>query len=275
MSSSGILKRYNDISFTIIYNYYIKEPVTRRFCNVVSEIDKKIKKDKLISENEILRVRNKFKPGDIIVKRDNYQLTNIGIQGFWKHSGIYIGGEYELDQYFRNIPFLNGLRPTEYLKIYYNKVYEIVKNNRYLIIEVLGEGVVINPVEKIAKVDYLAVMRCNLLKEDIFKSLLIAFGSYAKPYDYLFNFKTDEGLVCSELIYKSYRPTPDKSGINFNLGKFNGKPFLFPNDIVRQFCEEHSKSVSKLKLVLFYDRIEGRNRVLLRNARAFCKSWER
>ncbi len=49
-------------------------------------------------------IKEELLPGDILLKRNNYQLTNMGLPGFWTHSGIYIGSLEELDKYFMDMP---------------------------------------------------------------------------------------------------------------------------------------------------------------------------
>jgi hypothetical protein len=135
--------------------------------------------------------------------------------------------------------------------------------------------VVISPVEHIAKVDYLAALRTNLDKNDILKSLLSAFEYLGTPYDYLFDFSNDNELVCSELIYLSFRPSPSKNGVSFTMGQLDGETFLSPNDIAKQFSMELDQPTSQFKLVFFYDAKKRLGKSITRNEGAFAKSWKR
>lgn len=63
----------------------------------------------------IAEYRGTFEPGDIVLQRRNWYMSNVGIPGFWPHMALYIGTVAELDDYFRGIPGLAGKTVSEYL----------------------------------------------------------------------------------------------------------------------------------------------------------------
>lgn|GEM_PF-2747840 len=249
--------------------------IQKGICVVAADIDFSFRADKFISNDDLKQIKDSLQSGDIIIKRNDNQLSNVGIPGFWTHSGIYVGSLSDLDSCFKGISFLGDMLPSEYLKENYHEVYEKMYGRQSLIIEGIGKGVVINPVEHIAKVDYLAALRPNLKREDVFKSLLTAFEYLDTPYDYLFDFSNDNELVCSELVYLSFKPSPNKAGITFAFGSLNGDPFLSPNDIAKQYGEELKAADQQLKLVFFYDAEKRLRKSVRRNEAAFAKSWKR
>ncbi|MFT3738131.1 MAG: YiiX/YebB-like N1pC/P60 family cysteine hydrolase [Breznakibacter sp.] len=229
----------------------VQEPINKAICFLFADIDYSFKRHKAIRGREIKEIEKMLAPGDILVKRNDYQLSNLGISGFWSHCGIYLGDFDRLDEFFKDVPMLQGKKASEYIKSYNFGVYHRLSNKRNMIIEAVGEGVCINPLENIAKVDYLAAMRPQLSREDIFKSLLVAFDYLGFPYDYLFDFSNDDELVCSELVYRAFSSGGDKKGMLFQMKDRYGKNFLFPNDLGVQCCAEAGIEEKNLGFVLF------------------------
>jgi hypothetical protein len=249
--------------------------IQKGICEVCADIDFSFRPEKFISKEDLQHIKDTLRPGDIIIKRNDEQLSNVGIPGFWTHSGIYVGSLAQLDSCFSGIAMLGAQKPSTYIQENYHEAYERLADKKGLIIEAIGKGVVINPVEHIAKVDYLAALRTNLEKGDIFKSLLTAFEYLGTPYDYLFDFSNDNELVCSELIYLSFRPSPSKKGINFIMGELDGETFLSPNDIAKQYSVEWKQPSPQLKLVFFYDAERRHRTSVSRNEAIFAKTWKR
>lgn len=249
--------------------------IQKGICEVAADIDFSFRRDKFISDEDLQQIKSNLHPGDIIIKRNDEQLSNVGIPGFWTHSGIYVGSLAQIDSCFAGISMLNQHSPSDFLKEYYPNVYEDMQGRDDLIVEAIGKGVVINPVEHIAKVDYLAALRTKLDKESLFKSILIAFEYLDTPYDYLFDFSNDNQLVCSELIFNAFKPTANKNGVSFIMGTLNGKVFLSPNDIAKQYAIEDTMPAQQLDLVFFYDAERRQRKSVRRNEAAFAKSWKR
>ncbi|HOE05031.1 MAG TPA: YiiX/YebB-like N1pC/P60 family cysteine hydrolase [Bacteroidales bacterium] len=249
-----------------------RKPLQKAVCNAFSDIDLSFRKQKYIGGKELESITVALYPGDILIKRNDLQVSNIGIAGFWTHSGIYLGSTEQIDQYFAGIEMLGNQKASDYIRENYGEIYRCLQKHKPLIIEAIGEGVVINPLDHIARVDYFAALRPRLPREEIFRSLLIAFSHYGKPYDFLFDFGTDDALVCSELVFKSYCETPDKKGLSFIENSYEGKFFYYPTDFVRQFCLEHGSPDAAFSFVLFYDAsLKEKNKVY----GDFCNTLQR
>lgn len=267
------LTTFDEIRLFLKQNF--RWSIQKGICEVCADIDFSFRPEKFISKESLQQIKDSLRPGDIIIKRNDEQLANVGIPGFWTHSGIYVGSLERIDSCFTGIAMLRGEKPSTYIQDNYPEAYEKISGRSNLIIEGIGKGVVINPVEHIAKVDYLAALRTNLDKDDIFKSLLTSFEYLGTPYDYLFDFSNDNELVCSELVYLSFRPSPNKKGVNFMMGELNDKAFLSPNDIAKQYSIELKQPSSQLNLVFFYDAERRNRKSVTRNETAFSKSWKR
>jgi len=270
ISNTTVATETDEASKHFIKNRF-RRPIQKAICNSISNVDLSGRKQKYISNHELTLIKKQLKPGDILLKRNEDQLINIGIPGIWTHAAIYIGGEKEINEYFKNIEMLGSIKPFDYIKYHYPTIAAKLKNSKHTIIEAIGEGVVINPLQHCAAVDCFVALRSKLELQALFQSLLLAFDNFSKPYDFLFDFESDDALVCSELVYKVFKPTADKQGIVFNMGNLSGKPFLSPNDIAKQFCEERNTSTPSFKLVLFYYGDSKVKKALLNDDNELCR----
>lgn len=242
-------------------------------------IDFSNRPQKFVTRDKVENIRKELLPGDILLKRSNWQVTNFGITGFWTHSGLYIGSIRELDEYFADIKTENGLSLTKYLEEYYPKVYNSLSkepiqdgNN---IIEGIAAGVVINRLENIAAVDYFAALRPRLSKKEKMIAIIRALGFIDRPYDYRFDLVTDNEMICSEVIYKSYLNGAGMKGLTLDLTEKNLRLSFTPNDFAKKFDNEFDSETRELDLVIFYDASEKSRESFLSSEKEFRKSWTR
>ncbi|MBW9152389.1 YiiX/YebB-like N1pC/P60 family cysteine hydrolase [Clostridium estertheticum] len=244
----------------------------------ITGVDYSSRKEKYISNEDINIFKEELVPGDVLLKRNNHQLTNIGLPGFWTHTGIYVGCLEKLDEYFGDMLLGDCLCVSEYVKVIYPKVYDSLwseeVNDREYIIEVIAPGVVISPLDAIAKVDYFSALRPRLSKEDKLKALFTAFESLGKAYDYNFDIMTDNALFCSELIYKAYLSSSNKKGITFDLQPKVGRLLLSPNSIIEKFDSEFNTENAEFDFVVFYDGNAREKKAIRRNATDLKKTWK-
>ena len=227
-----------------------------------------------------------LEPGDIMLSRKNWYISNLGLPGFWPHAILYIGAPDKLDAYFdtpevrAHVRTLSGedLSLAEYLeRTYPSQWLQYTRGEHeqpYRVIEAISEGVVFNTLEH-ASGDYLAVMRPRLDKLAKAQAVLHAFSELGKPYDFDFDFATDHALVCTELVYRSYRPAAGKAGLAFPLARVAGRQTLPANDIARLYAEEHDSSDRQLDFVYFLDAREADSVAVLSDEEAFRRSYER
>ncbi|OPZ96821.1 MAG: 2',5' RNA ligase family [Bacteroidetes bacterium ADurb.Bin408] len=265
-------------TFDEIINYFrqnVQKKFQREFLVLIKDVDFSFRKDKYLNAEEQINLKKNLQPYDIILRRNEMQLTNIGIPGFWTHSGIFIGSLAILDRIFGGLALLNEQSPSAYIEENYPEVYGQLKDKTDLVIEAISEGVVIKPLEHIANSDYLVVLRTHLPKEDRFKSLMTAFEYFNTPYDFLFDFSNDNEVVCSELVYNSFRPHHDKTGVTFKMGEREGKPMLSPNDIARQYCQELKKDSGQLDVVYYFNAVSARKIKPEHYQNDFCKTLKK
>lgn len=250
-----------------IIKRYFREPIQKALCDIFGDVDLSFKDRKSINNRQISQIGKQLQSGDLLLKRNDYQLSNIAIPGFWTHSGIYLGSLKEMDKRFANLPILNGVKASDYIKIHYYPVYRKMLYRNNLIFEAVGDGVTVNALRHIAGVDYFVAIRPQLETSEIFASLLRAFNYYDKPYDYLFDIESDDAMICSELIYKSLQS--NGGVVKFKLSDREGKPFLSPSDIALQCIDEHNEAVPKLKMVVYCGLLEHSTKSAFQSFEAF------
>lgn len=228
------------------------------------------KREYFITPEILAEYRDRLQPGDILVERRNWHMTNIGIPGFWPHTALYVGTLDEINATFDQL----GFQPSEKIKEQCPEVYAALSRtdeNGYslCVLEAIRPGVVFQSLEKSAKCDYLGVVRPDLPQLEKFNALLAAFSNYQKPYDLNFDFTTDNALVCSELVYKAYQSC---GRLPFKPEVINGRLLLPPNEMVEQIAAHLRDAFS---FVLFLDASEKENCVVEGTRDSFIKSWSR
>lgn len=247
-------------------------PVQKNIAVQMSHI-RTARRDYLITPDILADHVGQLEPGDILVQRRNWHMTNIGIPGFWPHTALYVGTPGELDAYFGEL----GFPPTETIKALYPAAFAALGTEGedgfpVRVIEAIRPGVVFQSLETSAKCDYLGVVRPNLSKAEKFRALLAAFSHYGKPYDLNFDFATDNELVCSELIYKSYKVAGE---LPFDPEIVSGRLLLPPNRMIEQTIENLDGENASFSFVLFLDALEKSGEIVEQNVDAFKASWAR
>lgn len=242
----------------------------------------------LITEADIAKIAQQLEPGDIIVQRREWALTNVGIPGYWTHSALYVGTPAQWQRYFGDDSTSRWIEAQGYEDGSFEELlrgsYPIVHaeltagsatGEPLPIVESLKPGVILNTMEKSLAADGLAVLRPKLSRKEKAVALIQAFGYVGRPYDYNFDFLTDSSLVCSELIYKAYEPSEHSTGVTFETHELFGRFITSPNDMVREFDENFGTDRQQLDLVLFFDGIEDLRRVIPSTPTEFRNSWRR
>ncbi|HYH95147.1 YiiX/YebB-like N1pC/P60 family cysteine hydrolase, partial [Hyalangium sp.] len=227
-------------------------PVQKNVAEWLGDTRVRRKGQPLISREQVFKVLEKMEPGDIIVARQNWYLSNIGLPGFWPHAELYVGTPELVSAYFDGdaevktwLATLPGQPKTlaEYLSRQFPAKWALYTGkdehgDPIRIIEAISEGVSFTGPEHGMRVDYMGVMRPRLSKKDKAQAIIRAFTYQGRPYDFNFDFFSDGALVCTELVFKCYAPSPTFRGVRLPLVSVAGRMTLPANDIVRQFDEE-------------------------------------
>lgn len=242
----------------------------------------------LVTHADLDAMQAKLEPGDIVVARHNWYLSNVGLPGFWPHAELYLGTWTELDAYFDTdeVKAFLGRLPgghttlSSYLKATWPEAwssYEATGDDGtpMRIVEAVSEGVVFSSLYKGAGADYVGVMRPRFDKVAKAQAVIRAFGMTGRPYDFNFDFLTDEALVCTELVYKAWSPAEGKAGPKLDLQLVMGRTTLPANDIVRQFAAQQERPERELDFVYFLDGHEVEGKAVVSDVASFAASWER
>lgn len=198
-----------------------------------------------------------LQPWDIILTRQNWAATNIGIPWFWKHMSMYVGTGGFLHDAFHRVD-----------------IWDLHDEEHY-IIEAIGMGVRCVPLTVLAEHnDYLAIMRPRFSDEKKVRAIKKTLNLLGEEYDYSFNFYSDKNYVCSTLVTKAYMPESESDeGIHISLTRIGTGITYPPNDIVKKMKNEKKKS--ELEFVAFIDANEKSWLSFLGTESSFFASGER
>jgi RNAse (barnase) inhibitor barstar len=233
-------------------------------------------RDFFIPTHALKNYKQKLMPGDILLERRNWFMSNIGIPGFWPHVAFFIGTLEDIDKTFSGIDMLAGKVPSAYLKEKFPLPCEsMAQQDEYgfpkSVIEALKNGIVLTSFEHSGNADYLAVLRPRLSMEQKFKAIIRALGYYGRPYDYNFDFATDNALVCSELVYKAFE---DSGNLSLQPVTMNGRTIIPPNLIAQKFDELFTKDTRQFDLILYLEGNEKQESFFQRDVSDFRKTWQ-
>lgn len=237
----------------------------------------------LISLEQVREAAKKSEPGDVIVERRNWYLSNIGLPGFWPHAALWVGSPDELIAWSATDPEIEkafGKPLSQYLAERHPEAWKAYttpdhEGNPRRILEAISEGVSFNAAEESIRADYVAAMRPKLSKVEKAKAIDRAFGYAGRPYDFDFDFYTDSSLVCSELVFKAYEPREAMPGIKLGLEKVVGRMALGPNSIVRTFDQQLGTKDEQLTFAWFLDGTEKGENAVFASADDFRATWKR
>ncbi len=233
-----------------------------------------------------------MQPGDIVLARQNWYLSNLGLPGFWPHAELYLGTPRELAAALDKDPevraWVQSLAPhqptlTAHLAAVHPRAWKAYVSGKDFtghgpirVIESISEGVSFTASEHAFLVDYLAVLRPRVSAVIKARAIVRAFGLQGRPYDFDFDFRSDASLVCTELVWKSYAPeTEGGPGLHIPLVLVAGRATLPANEIVRVFDAEADKSDRQLDFVGFLDGNEASGKAVSADAAALRASWQR
>jgi hypothetical protein len=240
----------------------------------------------LIPEAQQERADALLEPGDILVSRKNWYLSNVGLPGFWPHAILYLGAPDKLDAWSEDAGVQawveaeagRPMRFSELLERRYPSAWRRYRYGdaagRHRVIEAVGEGVIFNSLAHVAG-DYFAGVRPRLTRKARAQAILEAFAHEGKPYDFDFDFATEHAVVCTELVWRAYRPMPGKEGLDPTLSRVAGRMTLPANEMMR-WAAANSDGPSRLfDFVFFIDARERSRETFFSDEAAFRATPDR
>lgn len=237
----------------------------------------------LVSDEQIAEAVTRSRPGDILVERRNWYVSNVGLPGFWPHAALYLGDARELGAFLDDDPEVRaayGGAFTAALAARFPRTWAAYtstdeQEHEMRVLEAVSEGVIFTTAEHSLHADYVAALRPTLSKLEIARAIERAFTYVWRPYDFEFDFYTDTQLVCSELVYKAYEPRPGVRGLALPLEAVVGRMTLSPNTIVKLFDERAGRPDAPLTFAWFLDGREATHDATWSDEAALRDSWRR
>jgi len=219
----------------------------------------------LISVEQLTELRPNLRPGDILIERRNWYISNSLLPGFWPHAALYLGTHAELVELGvsvddRAAPHMDDFQAQDEL------------GHDFAVIEAIGEGVVFTSLEhSVGEADAVAILRPNLSDAEMREALSRALSHRGKEYDFDFDFQTTDRLVCTELIFRTYDGILQLPEMRLIMGQ----PRLAAVDYVGMWANGRGTSQPQLDLVTFLDFDEPNQRAVEADAATLVETLDR
>jgi hypothetical protein len=165
----------------------IVRPLQESLFTWVGDTRVRRRKTRLITSLQVQTMQRSLRPGDIIVERQNWYLSNIFLSGFWPHAALYIGTpadvanaidtDADVRAFYARRGFKGFLEWAQ--RTYPDKFRQwnaaAVAHEPLRVLEAISDGVVFNTLEHSCHADYVGVMRPRLPPLEIAKALEGAF----------------------------------------------------------------------------------------------------
>ena len=166
----------------------------------------------------------------------------------------------------------------------YKRHLEPEKGHPRRVIEAMSEGVSHTSLEHSADCDSLLVLRPRVTLLSKARAIYRAFYYSGRPYDFDFDFRTDETLVCTEVVQKAYEPTDLKGegkragdGLALSTVSVMGRDVIPANHIAQLFDQGYASAEAErpFDFVLFYDGDAKGAHAQERDLKSARQSWRR
>lgn len=199
----------------------------------------------LIDPQQLEDLRTQLLPGDILLERRNWYLSNAFLPGYWPHGALYVGTVADLKE--------RGLDQNEHVAPHWEEFSRKDHDgHEHVIIEAVSEGVIFSTLEhSIGGGDSAAVLRPNLTEEQKNEAIVRAFSYAGRPYDFEFDFSSTDKLVCTEVVYRSYGA--NSGPIDFPIVEILGRQTMPAINLVQKYRDERDNENPQLEFIAFID----------------------
>ncbi|MCC7539947.1 MAG: hypothetical protein IT379_27245 [Deltaproteobacteria bacterium] len=238
---------------------------------------------RLVSDAQIGTCAALLRPGDVLLARRNWYLSNVGLPGFWPHAALHVGTLEDLATLGREPDVFRAYGDyVDHLRAAHPRAVESLAGrdehgHARRVLEAVSEGVIASSVEHACGADYVAALRPRTSALAVARAIDRGLGYFGRPYDFQFDFGTDDAVVCSELVMKAYEAEgpADCGGLRVPFVEVAGKSVQPPTEIVRVFARELGRDDAQLDFVFFFDGREASADAVMADARALAASAER
>ncbi|MCH7227072.1 YiiX/YebB-like N1pC/P60 family cysteine hydrolase [Haloferula sp. A504] len=165
------------------------------------------------------------RPGDVFITRHDDALSNLFLPGFWPHAAFHVGSEAQRREMGIELPAEAG-DPACFL-------------------EAKKDGVRFRPAGETLAVDRFVILRPPLEPAAIAGALERAARHAGKLYDFVFDFRKSDRLVCTEVVYRAYH---GEGGLEFRLIESGGRLCLPAEALIDQALEQGFRIVATANL---------------------------
>ena len=205
----------------------------------------------LISSQQVSDLRQILQPGDILLERRNWFMSNAFLPGFFPHAAIYLGDPAALAAL--------GVSDDPRVVHHWNDfLARDAAGHAHAVIEAVSEGVIFTSLEHSAgEADAVAVLRPRLTDTERREAIARAFSHHGKPYDFEFDFFSTDRLVCTEVVYRAF-----DGMIELPLTRIFGRLALPPMTFVQVYADTRGRDDRPFDLVRLLDAEEDRGRAV-------------
>ena len=183
---------------------------------------------------------DQIEPGDLILERRHFYLTNVVLPGYWPHVVMYVGTREQMQGL--------GLVTTPELR---KSMHELEKKNggvgTHFFVDAQTQGVILTTENRRMELDSVAVLRPRVPLAVKRQAIWRALNYLGKPYDFEFDFFSGDKIVCSEVIYRAYG-----RHLKFPLNKILGRMTLPPVNIANTYVKSRLEPNRPLDFILFF-----------------------
>lgn len=180
---------------------------------------------KRVSPRLLERALSIARPGDIFVTRHDDAVSNLFLPGFWPHAALFLGSPEQRAEH--------GVKLAPPL--------ERLASDPFRFLEAKKDGVRVRPAEETLAVDAFVILRPPLPPDLLAVALGRAMDHHGKPYDFSFDFRKSDRLVCTEVIYRAYHGC---GPVSFLLKEISARPCLPAEELIAQALEQGFRVVA-------------------------------
>lgn len=210
--------------------------ISRVFGNSVGMVQ--VRDGKLFGDDDArAHLRHVLRPGDILIEKTPFRLTDKIIPGYWGHAAIWLGTE----------PEIRALGIWEHPVV---QRHQPAIREEQLVVEALRDGVQTSPLAHFLNVDDVAVLRRRGITDaQRAERVVLALRQVGKDYDFNFDVERTDQIVCSELVYIVY------NDVDWQTDEKLGRYTISPDQIAVRASDDDVLEV----VALYHDgeRVDG------------------
>lgn len=185
-----------------------------------------------------------LRPGDVILCRKEYAVTNYFLPGYWPHAALFLGTGEELDRL--------GLADDAAIERLWTELVPKGEKTVDHVLEAKADGVRIRLTDSAFDSDSVLILRPKLDAELIGEALSKGLTHEGKIYDFGFDLARSDRLVCTEVVYRAY---DGQGGFDFPLVRRAGHMTLSGNDLVNLALQDEFFKIAAVYAPMHNDAV--------------------